>query len=310
MFKPETHFFNQLRPVATKYSLRIKLTELARVGCCVWFALMYCMHKTVIKKKADLRKIAKRLKNPRHFMGENGLLQGVEEKDQAIICKMYGYILCDPLPKCSNSIPHLGNYLASMQEKETWNAGTRLLINVNLHAIALEVLPSKKLMLVDQVTSCMVDDMHANSWFGHWFSSQDFCVRPLQPEYAEPAARAFAFARQAEEADQLVSECVLELEASLRDKQELCERAPHGLRGLLLRHPSLRLRHILAHARTQARVKRLLARDVGAVFLPRAAAPAGSPRAQHPQQPLVLDHVRTERKVAKLIAAWEHAGTC
>jgi hypothetical protein len=156
------------RCIKTGYALRPLYSELAPFGICTWFAMYYIIKGKSITSLDDLEDIEKRLPYPNGFR-YGGRLGGLMESEYTYVLKLHGFVVKDVLQMktTSENIEILGIMLKRLLWNDGLKQGTKLLLEVDkVHAIAVKILPGGKMVLVDQVTSCFLDEMRDNERFG------------------------------------------------------------------------------------------------------------------------------------------------
>jgi hypothetical protein len=322
-------YFDSTRPTNTKYDLRDMRTPISKVGCCGWAAMQYIMFDKTPNTPDALNKIRENLPDPRRFDHKDGMLEGVYKRDFENVFGLNGFVLCEVAQRSKNNdngLGFLGTYLNVTLKQQlqsgTLKPGTKFLLRVdteeNPHAIAVHVTSEDKILMIDQVTSCFVENMYGNRRFRLWYFCKDFVLMRVLPVSEDPATRARALTRKALETDACVGRLAREYKASLRRLRECRERgyssAACGAVFMKWRGAYSGYKYskeMLARAKHKARAEQRLAENAGVVFeprrrvrrSPRGAAPAGSAALQR----LVLDRARTALKLEPLFAAWVRA---
>jgi len=308
---------------ATKYEnvkLRPVRTEISKMPCCAWAAISYLAFGKPLITPADLVKIQQGLPLASRFVQDDGTLVGFDSEHYGAVFRLYGCMLSEAALESEPDF--LGSYL----RRQARTPGAKFLLRVRVslsvsHAIAVEIQSDGRVLLVDQWTSCFLEQMRDNARFGRWYYTEDFELRRVLPVCEHPAARAGALARIALDADACARRAAHDLAVNLQRLRTVRERgfssasigsAYKRWASVYTRHKFLRLR--VARARREALETLRRAEFAGAVFEPRRRARgmlrlagARETRSARALQALALDHARTARALEPRCAAWARA---
>ena len=324
-------FGGPLRPTRyANFALRTVSTGVSKRPCCGWFAIAYIAFGKPLTNTADLVAIKESLPLPNRFTQKDGMLGAFNAQYYDEVFGLYGYILSADVRESETGEDHqrfLGIYLKRQLLHGAWTPGAKFLLRVGVsrsmsHAIAVEITVDGRVRLVDQCTSCFLEQMRDHARFGQWYYTEDFVLRRVLPVSEHPAARASALARSALEADACARRVARDCAANLQRLRAARERGFwSGARGKAYRRwvsvhsERVHLKLKLARARREALETLRRAEFAGAVFerrrrargMPRLAGAreTGSARAL---QALALDHARTARALEPRCAAWARAG--
>ena len=305
-------------------------TEISKRHCCAWSAIVYITFGRPLKTRADLVAIQQSLPLPERFTQKDGMLGAFDARYYDLVFRLFGYTLSADVRKSETGedyLRFLGYYLKCQLLHGASTPGAKFLLRVDVscsmsHAIAVEITVDGRVRLVDQCTSCFLEQMRDHARFGQWYYTEDFVLRHVLPVSEHPAARASALARCALEADACARRVARDCAANLQRLRAARERGCwSGARGNAYRQwvslysKRLYLKLKLAYARREALETLRRAEFAGAVFkrrrrargMPRLAGSreTGSARAL---QALALDHARTARALEPRCAAWARAG--
>jgi hypothetical protein len=311
------------RCIRTGRYLRALQSELASVPICAWFAMYYLMTGKAMKSLGDLEYFEKRLPY-KHGFRQEGRLRGLNEFEYTYVLKLHGFVVNDVLrmTESSENSESLGIMLRRLLWHNGLKPGTKLFVEVDkAHAIAAKILPEGKMVLVDQVTSCFLQDMRHHQHFSEWDTCKNFVILRVEPTPETPSSRLRALVRETFDAETTRRNVERKVLYALDDvkrawklgiKEDPVPRASGRSSRPYETLVDRRLWLEVVEHRVEA-LKRL-AEDAGAVFKPRPLARKMPRRARGTssssfkslklaRQPLVLDRAQTARALAERDAA-------
>ena len=307
------------RCIRTGRDLRGLRSELASLPICAWFAMYYLMTGKAMTSLGDLEFFEKRLPYKHGFRRE-GRLGDLNEFEYTYVLKLHGFVVKDVLrvTETSENTESLGIMLRRFLWHNGLKTGTKLFVEVDkAHAIAATILPERKMVLVDQLSSCFVQDMRKHEHFGQWEHCNNYKILGVEPTPETPSSRLRALVRETFDAEAGRRSFERKVLYALDDVKRAWKlgikkdpvpkasgRSSRPYETLVGRRLWL---EVVEH-RVEA-LKRL-AEDAGAVFKPRPPARKMQRRAwgafqnlKRARQPLVLDRAQTARALAEREAA-------